>query len=1180
MGGGPGQPLELVPGEILEGKYKVLRLLGVGGMGAVYIAERLALQDSVAVKSILSSQNTPTNRARFLREARAAASIRHPNVVKIFDFGEPDGRPPYMVMELLEGPTLATVIREAGALPLARALWVFSGVCAAVEAGHRRGVIHRDLKPGNVILSRSDDGRETVKVLDFGLARVIDGGDVSALTSPGALLGTCSYMAPELVESSESSPASDVYALGVLLYEMVTGQSPFRADNSAATILKITRGDYEPPAAVSPELPQEVASGIEAALAYDASSRPRSPEELAARVGAPLAQSASELDSSRLHRPLDVSAIGSPGELEPSMAAFGGTSVAEITTSDSGPNLQGGERTMAGDELADHRGSAVFVGRARELEILRRGFRLALDGRGRITVLTGNAGVGKSRLLEAFDTWAAGQGAVTLRGRFFAYEGDHPPPYETFAWMLGEGGSSTSSAGRVRGGGNRPTGLAIVEPNQDKWHTFARLADSFVARARGRPLLLVLDDLQWATMLDLEFLAYLPRAVDHGAVMIVGSAREGQNAGAQELGRWLARMGSQRALTSVRLRGFGTGEVRAWFQASFPGIRMRPQDIRKLEHATAGNPYFLAEVVGHLVDAGTIRRSKLGWACASLDRVELPETVNTVVRARLEGLDDELRQALETACVIGEEFRFETLQAALKADEAALEGTLERAVKQRLLSEDAMSPGSDYRFETTTLRSVLYSQLAKRKRRRLHRAVVDAIGTLYGDDDADRIAKVLCYHYDAVEDHPNTLTWGLRATEETLAHNDNDHADASLSRALSSAKALHAAGTAIDPSLRGRLDLATGALYVRIGRLEEADEVLRRGMARPDAVDASLRLDMLLAHAECKLAQGELDEGLSTGRQAIAIAQSLGDRSRELDARLHAARCAAPHGDLDQAVELLTPVAEADEPSIAPLRSIAKSELAWVYTKRGAFDRAVSLTHEALDAARSCDNALAEYRAVSVLGLTYLEGGDQAAAIERLEQALELARRLSLRRREGVELHNIGECYFFLHRYDEALARSRQALSIFMEIHDRGTEGDVRVNLGRTLHAQGNVGQALEELSTGLELATKAGRSEYVGLARLERGVMFAEAGRSEQALKELRAAGELFASMDSLYLWRVEMALARLAAAQGQRGEAADHAATAAALIETQRTKMGTSMSDESLMQALDEVMAVANPD
>ena len=158
-------------GDIIDGKYRLAKRLRAGGMGAVYVAERIALGDSVAIKIILPNQDGDVSRARFLREARAVARIRHPNVVQIFDFGEA-GDVPYIVMELLEGRSLDEELKLAGRLPLARAAEIFRPATAAVEAGHRRGVLHRDIKPGNVFIAHMDDGREAVKVLDFGLARL------------------------------------------------------------------------------------------------------------------------------------------------------------------------------------------------------------------------------------------------------------------------------------------------------------------------------------------------------------------------------------------------------------------------------------------------------------------------------------------------------------------------------------------------------------------------------------------------------------------------------------------------------------------------------------------------------------------------------------------------------------------------------------------------------------------------------------------------------------------------------------------------------------------------------------------------------------------------------------------------------------------------------------------------
>jgi tetratricopeptide (TPR) repeat protein len=1185
------QPLELVPGEVLDGKYRVERLLGVGGMGAVYIAERTSLQDKVAIKSILTSQNTEVNRKRFLQEARAATKIRHPNVVKIFDFGEPAGRPPYMVMEYLSGPTLAAVIRDYAPLPLARALWICSGLCAAVEAGHRRGVIHRDLKPGNVILSRADDGRETVKVLDFGLARILMESEVSALTSPGTMLGTCSYMAPELIEANLASAASDIYALGVILYEMVTSKSPFRAENNAATIWKITSGEYERPADLVPDLPHEVCAGIEAALARNPKDRPASPEELAARVGAPLAASASEHDPPLMEiaraaaaaAANEQSGAGLPRpEAAPSIVLSTPPAASEVTTSDVGVNLDGGERTIPPALKDGPAFSDVFVGRAVELDALRREYRMTLDGRGRLVTIKGDAGVGKSRLLESFGDWARSQGAIVLRGRFFAYEGDQPPPYETFLWMLTAPVATNSNISR-RTTMSATQIAARSDPNlvQDKWRAFSSLTQGFAERARGRPLVLTVDDLQWGTGLDLEFLAHLPRQVE-SPVMVVGTARTGsRNDHDGELEAWLARLGSQRALSALRLEGFGIGEVRAWFQACFPGIRIRPQDLRRLQHATSGNPYYLTEVVGQLVQTRRIQRNAQGYSCAPLDKLALPDTVHSVVQAKLEGLPEALRAMLETACVIGEEFRFDLLQAALEADEDQLEKLLERAVKLHLLSEDCRSPTSDFRFDTTTLRSVLYDGLSRRRRKRLHRTVVDALLELHGDANADRIARVLCYHYHAVEDHEATLAWGLRAAEDTLAHYDHDHAELSLRRALEAADALSRQGQPVPAHSAIDLDRLTGLLYARIGRLEEADTVLQRALEAaeqqpPDEGATLQRLDIMLTLAGCQHGRGLLEVSIDLGQMAIELAEEVGDRPRELQARLRTAKAAAAHGQLDSAALLLEPIIEAsDEPKLAPVRALAMAELGLIHAEQGAFDRAHGLAERALGLARECGDPQAEYRAISVLGQIHLESADLVVASEHLETALDMARSLSLRRREGMELHQLANCSHRRGDVSEAEGRAREALAIFLEIHDLASEGDCRVSLGRILLGTDTQQQdeATRLLEAGRELCATVGRRVSEGLALLELGMAHTQQSSLAEAREQLERASELFGSIDSLHLWRSELALAKLALAEGDRPRAATHARRASQLVDILRSRLGHAIDHDAFDRSVVEV-------
>ena len=230
-------------GLILDSKYQLLERLGAGGMGSVYRARRLHIGDDVAVK-LLSRDLTRDENAieRFRREARSAAMIRHPNIVSIHDFNEADedNGEAYIVMELVKGESLRKVLAREGHLSPERTVSLMRDVCAGVGVAHRQGLLHRDLKPDNIIVS-SDTGagnRESAKVVDFGLAKVRDAANVSALTQTGALLGTLYYMSPEQCRAEELDARTDVYSLGAIVYEMLSGHPPFVTSNPVGLIAK------------------------------------------------------------------------------------------------------------------------------------------------------------------------------------------------------------------------------------------------------------------------------------------------------------------------------------------------------------------------------------------------------------------------------------------------------------------------------------------------------------------------------------------------------------------------------------------------------------------------------------------------------------------------------------------------------------------------------------------------------------------------------------------------------------------------------------------------------------------------------------------------------------------------------------------------------------------------------
>ena len=251
---------------LINGRYRLLEKLGEGGMAVVWKAQDTALGRVVALK-VLRPQyaSDPEFVARFRREAQAAANLAHPNIVNVYDIGEADGQP-FIVMEYVDGRNLKEVIREEGPLPVTRALDLALQTAVAVAHAHRAGIVHRDLKPQNILVTREDQ----VKVTDFGIARAL--GTASA-TETGVVLGTAHYLAPEQALGEPATPASDVYALGVVLYEMLAGHPPFEAENSMGVAMKHIREEPVPIQRRNPYVPDSVATIIAHAMAKDPAER-------------------------------------------------------------------------------------------------------------------------------------------------------------------------------------------------------------------------------------------------------------------------------------------------------------------------------------------------------------------------------------------------------------------------------------------------------------------------------------------------------------------------------------------------------------------------------------------------------------------------------------------------------------------------------------------------------------------------------------------------------------------------------------------------------------------------------------------------------------------------------------------------------------------------------------------
>jgi Tfp pilus assembly protein PilF/predicted Ser/Thr protein kinase len=276
---------ELIGRTIASGRYEIVQLLGEGGMGAVYQARQVAMDRMVALKLIQPELvRSPAAAARFQREMKLTARIEHPNTIRVYDFGETEGQL-FLTMELLRGRTLASVLAQSGRLDLPRIVRIATQVCRALQAAHSEGVVHRDLKPDNVMLLEQYGERDVVKVLDFGIAKSLDERD-PGVTTVGAVLGTPAYMSAEQAMGRPVDQRSDLYSLGVMLYEMASGRVPFTAP--ALTALLVAHATEAPPplAQVAPGVHLGLVAVIDELLRKDPEARPQTAKAVEQRLEA------------------------------------------------------------------------------------------------------------------------------------------------------------------------------------------------------------------------------------------------------------------------------------------------------------------------------------------------------------------------------------------------------------------------------------------------------------------------------------------------------------------------------------------------------------------------------------------------------------------------------------------------------------------------------------------------------------------------------------------------------------------------------------------------------------------------------------------------------------------------------------------------------------------------------
>jgi len=789
------------PSAFADGRYTVKRFLGEGGKKRVYLAHDTLLDRDVAFALIKTEGLDDAGRDRITREAQAMGRLgTHPHIVSVFDLGEEAGQP-CIVTELMGGGDVESLIEKAPQHrpPLERTLAIAIQVCDGLEFAHSHGIVHRDLKPGNVWLTsaltpnpspnarRGEDGTSSPRPLgegqgegvaklgDFGLAISLDR---SRLTQAGMMVGTVSYMPPEQATGGEVTPLSDLYSLGAMLYEMVTGRPPFVGDESVAIIGQHLNTPPVAPSWHNPSVPPGLEALILRLLEKEPGKRPVSAREVQTAIEHILRQAEDERTAGAIHR------APTPGEpragSSPSPHAGEGRVRGEAESDGESQAAAASARPLGDNPLYRR----VFVGREQEVRQLQAAFDAALSGKGALAMVVGEPGIGKTAVCEQLATYATLRGGTTLTGHCYE-EGSLSLPYLAFVEALGsyvharppevlrqELGSAASDLARIVSEVRER--LAVEprppsEPEEDRWRLLQAVSGFLRNASAVHPLLLVLEDLHWADQGTLDLLQHLARNLSGARILVIGTYRDVEVDRSHPLSATLAELRRGAEFGRVLLRGLGTPEVQRMLVA-ITGTGVPGSLAESIHRQTEGNPLFVQEVVRYLVEEGHLGHG--GAAAAGTPAtMTIPEGLRDVIGRRLSRLSPECNRLLAVAAVIGREFGLETLESVAGLVEEAVVSALEEALHVGVLEEQSRLGVIRYRFAHAFFRQTLYEETIAPRRIRLHQQVARALEAVYGrrlEEHAVELAEHYAYSSDP-SDLAKAVEYGELAAHRALS---------------------------------------------------------------------------------------------------------------------------------------------------------------------------------------------------------------------------------------------------------------------------------------------------------------------------------------------------------------------------------------------------------------------------
>lgn len=718
------------------GRYQIESQLGQGGMGIVYKAHDPQLDRAVALKFLTHGKDDAEAKQRFIQEARAASALDHPNICTIYDIGENENGQTYIAMAYYEGQTLKDKIKQ-GPLEETEAIGIATQIAEGLREAHTLGIVHRDIKPANIFLTAA--GR--VKILDFGLAKIRD----VDITQSGSTMGTAAYMSPEQARGDAVDQRTDIWSLGVILYEMLAGQRPFRGSMWEALLYAILHEEPAPIETCCPNISPPLAAVVSKTLLKDRVNRFDTMGDL-----------------------LEV--------ISPQKALL---------------SVQPGRRMQ--DRHA--------VGRSNELKALMDGLQNVHAGAGHLIGISGEAGIGKTTVVETFldEIQTSGKPFYVAKGQCserLAGTEAYLPIFDAIERLLLSNVSLEQlmrekapwwyvqvTSPSAENAANQQLLDSVRSTTQEQ---LKRELVSFLAEAsQSRPLMLVIEDLHWADVSTVDMLAYLGARFETMRVLFLATYRPVEMQLSEHPFLQIKPDLISRGLCKeIALHFLSTEDVSNYLLLEYPNHQF-PNELAEHIHArTEGSPLFMADLIRDLQQRDIIMQEEETWKLMkSIEEIELelPDSVKAMIERKIGQLNDEDRRLMITASVQGFEFDSAVLAVVLEKDEEEIEDRLDVLEKNQrfveIIGEDEFPDRTltlKYRFVHVLYQNSLYESLTRTKRARTSKLIARTIEKHYTDNSAE-IAAELASLFEIARDYVKAAEYYSEAathSAQVFAYNE------------------------------------------------------------------------------------------------------------------------------------------------------------------------------------------------------------------------------------------------------------------------------------------------------------------------------------------------------------------------------------------------------------------------